>query len=285
MKKKLIDLSGKKIEPFYIDVIEIINDSTSNLEVPFFLVGATARDFILHHGFNIEIKRLTYDLDFAIRVSSWEDFHGLVNDLLEHEDITRTKTIHKLIYRDFLAIDIIPFGLIADASNKISWPPENEIVFNAIGFEEAYNNTISIILKKDPKLQINVIDLKCLTLLKLISYSDRSALGDFRDASDLAYLFDNYLYAGNEEILFDEYSDLLAEDDFDYNTAGSRILGRDISKIISPELKNIILEILDKEIESEVSNLVSHMIDSPDDGTQYEKKINQIKALKKGLLE
>lgn len=283
MKMKSIDLSGK-IEPFYIDVFEIIHKSASKLDIPFFLIGATARDFILHHGFNIEIKRITYDLDLAIRVSSWDDFNSLVNDLLEHKEFKRAGTIHKLIYSDSLPIDIIPFGPIADADSKISWPPENEFVFNTLGFEESYNNKISIILTKDPELQINVSDLKCLILLKLISYGYRSALGDFRDASDLAYLFDNYLYAGNEEILFDEYSDLLAEDDFDYNNAGSRIIGRDISKIISPETKSKLVEILDKEIESEISYLAKRMVDS-DEGAEYLKKLNQIKALKKGLLE
>jgi len=284
MKKKLINLS-EKVETFYIDVFELINKSTSKLYIPFFVVGATARDFILKYGFNIKQQRMTYDIDLAIRVPSWNEFDSLVNHLSEHKDIKKTNTIHRLIFKDSLPIDIVPFGLIADSENKISWPPENAFVFNTLGYEEAFNNAISIILKNEPKLQIKVIDLKCLTLLKLISYSDRSALGEFRDASDLAYLFDNYLYAGNEESLFNEYNDLLEEDGFDYNTAGSRILGRDISKIISSETKNNLLEILDKEIESEVSNLIAHMVDSLDDGTEYQKKLKQIEALKKGLLE
>ena len=38
------------------------------------LVGATARDLLLHHVYGLPVTRATYDVDFAILVDSWEQF-------------------------------------------------------------------------------------------------------------------------------------------------------------------------------------------------------------------
>ena len=40
----------------------------------YMLVGATARDLLLHHVYGLPVTRATYDVDFAILVDSWEQF-------------------------------------------------------------------------------------------------------------------------------------------------------------------------------------------------------------------
>jgi predicted nucleotidyltransferase len=46
------------------------------------LVGATARDPLLHHVWGYEITRATRDLDFAFMVESWARFHEVKQMLL-----------------------------------------------------------------------------------------------------------------------------------------------------------------------------------------------------------
>jgi len=280
---KLIDLSENN-NFIYTDIFHIINASTSKFKIPYMVVGATARDLVFIHGFNIKTERATYDLDFAIRVLDWDDFHKIKYDLLTSKEISETKITHRLIYKNEIPIDIIPFGQIADSENNISWPPENETVFNILGFEEAFENTIVIKLRNDPELKINVVDLKSLTLLKLISFFDRTGLNREKDAGDLAYIFDNYLEAGNSERISGDESHILDEEEINYYSAGARLLGMDISKIIKLETSNKLLELLNKEIEREVSDLAVFMV-SAGDKHVYEKRINQLNALRKGLQE
>jgi hypothetical protein len=49
MKSTLIDIS-KKIDKSYVDVIRELNKATDLLSIPFFIIGAMARDFIMDAG-------------------------------------------------------------------------------------------------------------------------------------------------------------------------------------------------------------------------------------------
>ncbi len=73
---KLLDLSGKIDEPT-VRLYEVLTAVTSSLGIPFFLVGATARDTILEHGFGIQGSRATKDVDIGVRVSGWDEFSKL----------------------------------------------------------------------------------------------------------------------------------------------------------------------------------------------------------------
>jgi len=39
--------------------------------MPYVVVGATARDLVLHYGHGAAIRRATQDVDFAIEVPDW----------------------------------------------------------------------------------------------------------------------------------------------------------------------------------------------------------------------
>lgn len=282
MKKKFIDISNK-IDVFYVEIFDVIIHSITTSNIPFFLVGATARDFILSYGFDIELKRATRDIDIAVNVEDWDDFNNLKADLLKNDNIESTKNIYRLLFKNIYPIDIVPFGNIANSSHKISWPPENEVEFNTLGFKDVSKKTIEVKIRGNPELIIDVVDLPSLALLKIISFSDRSLRGEFRDAEDLAYLFDNYIYADNQDRLFDEHFEIL--DGEDYEIAAVRLLGKDLSEIVEQKTKSSLIKILEKEIKSDVSQLITRMVSSLDDGTEYQKRMKQLKAVKRGLLE
>ncbi len=64
MNENLLDLS-EKIDGFTVEILDTIADVAESLKVPFFVVGAMARDIILTQGYGIETGRATQDIDFG----------------------------------------------------------------------------------------------------------------------------------------------------------------------------------------------------------------------------
>jgi len=76
MTDTLIDLSGK-IDEGRERTIRDVAGACSALAVPFFLVGAFARDLLLEMRHGFKAQRATNDVDFGIRVRGWEQFEAL----------------------------------------------------------------------------------------------------------------------------------------------------------------------------------------------------------------
>jgi hypothetical protein len=66
---KFIDLSNK-VEAFIVEALESILKIAEVLDIPFFVVGATARDVILVHAFGIKPTRATKDVDIGVQVGN-----------------------------------------------------------------------------------------------------------------------------------------------------------------------------------------------------------------------
>lgn len=286
MKKTYKDLSKNKIDELYIRVLEKVDKAASWLDIEYIVVGAVARDIVLQYIFKSNIRRATRDFDLGIKISSWEDYNQLIKELIRDKAIKTGKAPHKLFYKQYVPIDIIPFGDIADNDNKISWPPEHETIMNIQGFYEAYENTLTVKLSDNPLLEIKVADLTSLALLKLISFSDRKMIKPSKDAQDLADIFDNYIDAGNRERLYEEHSDILQLSEFNENIATARLLGRDISKIATKSTLGRIIDILDEEIGNDGLDFISSIIPSGiGNDSEIEMRVNQLKTLRQGLEE
>jgi len=155
MSKTILDLT-RKIDSLRLEAVSIISDEARSRNVSFFIIGATARDFILSHGFNIASPRATLDIDIGIRVPDWDQFMKLRKDLLISGKFTETKEIYRIKYLDSLMIDLIPFGSIAESRSSFKWPPDQEVEMSIVGFEEAHKHAITVKLRSDPLLEIKV---------------------------------------------------------------------------------------------------------------------------------
>jgi len=232
MKRTLLDIS-EKIDSFTVSIYDLLVSVAESQNIKFFIVGATARDIVLHHGFGIEVRRATKDIDLAVQVASWDEFQGLKKNLIKTGRFAETKMTQRLQYKGIIPVDIVPFGAITDADSSISWPPDYAIRMNVLGFEDAYSDALPVRLRAEPELDVLVISPTSLAALKLLSWKDRSP-ENTRDAIDLIFIIQNYLDIGNHKRLQDEHSDLV-DDDFDYVRAGARLLGRDIAMVLSGE--------------------------------------------------
>lgn len=66
-EKRLLNLSGK-IDQGTLQLLSLINQVTVEMGVEYLVVGATARDLVMHYGYGARIQRATQDLDFAIQI-------------------------------------------------------------------------------------------------------------------------------------------------------------------------------------------------------------------------
>jgi predicted nucleotidyltransferase len=245
MTENLLDLSGK-IDKVRLLAFEKVSKVADSLGVPFFIIGAAARDLILMNGHGIPTIRATLDVDFGVQVPSWDQYLRLKQGLVEMGEFTETEEVQRMMFQNSLRIDLMPFGPIADKTSKIKWPPNQEIVMSILGFEESFLHAQTVRLSSNPKLDIKIVTLAGLAAMKIISWKDRYPERD-RDASDLALIIRNYTDAGNVERIFDEAQDLVDSEDFDYVSVGARLLGRDIAVVLSTGTKAAVLEILNSE--------------------------------------
>jgi predicted nucleotidyltransferase len=241
----LLDLSGK-IDPLSLALFETLSEAAGSLGIPFFVVGATARDLIFELGYGLPSRRATNDKDFGVRVASWGEFEKLKELLLTNGLFKRTKQVQRLLFRDELLVDILPFGGIADAKGEIRWPTDEDVAMSVAGFEDAYRAAREVRVRAIPPLDILVASTAGLTILKLVSWAGRPE-GRSRDAVDLTRILENYNDAGNLDRLYEEHLDMVEVEGFDYIRAGARLLGRDVASIGNPETIGRIREILAKE--------------------------------------
>jgi predicted nucleotidyltransferase len=284
MTSILFNLSGK-IEKPIVDALYLLKRIADSFGIPFFVVGAFSRDLILKHGYGIEPRRKTGDIDLGVEVASWEQFKTLFESLIATGQFCLTPDEQRLRCGTIL-IDILPFGPITDKDKKISWPPEHEIIMNMVGFEEAYEYSITVRLSSDPELDIKLASLPGLAIMKLISWKEKYP-NRKRDAEDLLLIMNKYEEAGNSERLYEEELRLFQEEGFDTKLAGPRLLGRDMAKIPDPETFRITKGILDAETE-ELSQykLVTDMIrELGMSDTSFDETLAQLMKLRQGFVE
>ncbi len=274
------DISGK-VDPQFIDALLEVKNVADTLDIPFFVVGAIARDLILEHCHSIKSLRITQDIDLGVKIPDWEKFKSLSEDLLSTGKFSKTKDKHRIVYND-VYIDIVPFGPIADKDYRIKWPPENEIIMSTLGFEEAYKSAITVRLSKQPQLEIKIPSIPGLALMKLISWRDKYPERK-KDAEDLFFIMKKYEYCGIESRLYEKETPLLEEEGFDNCLAGIRLLGRDMAKMSNPVTLDKIKEILSNETADKSGyRLISDMISMHDD---FDGVLLMLGKLRQGVLE
>lgn len=91
-------------------VVRAMSDAAPR-DAEYFLMGASARDLLLHHAHGIEPSRLTVDVDFAFMVRDWEAFEALRASLAASGEFTAQPASHRFRHRKTgMPVDVVPFG-------------------------------------------------------------------------------------------------------------------------------------------------------------------------------
>lgn len=117
MMSTSLNVSGK-IDPGTVSIFGTVDAALKDLDLPYAIVGATARDLVLHYGHGAAIQRATHDVDFAIEVGDWAAFAAL-RERLCAQGFRLTEDQHRLIGPRDTVVDIVPFGGVEDAQAAI----------------------------------------------------------------------------------------------------------------------------------------------------------------------
>ncbi len=248
MTSTLLNIAGK-IDPQTVAIFETVNRVIAELGIPYVVVGATARDLVLHYGHGARIQRATHDVDFAIEVASWAAFDALKNRLCEQGFIT-TQQQHRLISPMKIAVDIIPFGHAEHEQTSIAWPPEGKVVMNTLGFQEACDTAEWVRIQDKPELDIPVATPVGLSLLKFIAWTDRTRDLRRKDATDIAYLLSTYDAIQEVFDALYEEGNIQIMESYDWNIthASAHLLGQHAKNISQANTRQEIIRLASGEL-------------------------------------
>jgi len=257
MSNTSLDL-WNKLPPDQVNIIRQVVLAAEREELGLFIVGAQARDLLLQYVYDLPVHRATNDIDFGIIVETWDQFTRLRDGLIANKSFQSHQTMsHRLIHESGLLVDLVPFGGLEEVTGQISWPPDFSIVMSTIGFREAYDHSIEVRIADD--LTVRVASLAGLALMKIVAWADRRFE---RDAQDLGLIMRHYLDAGNQDRIYSEQGDCtdLLDDEFDYDKASARILGRDIGRLLTDDSRPIVGRLVGRAFSDEADQHGIHSL-------------------------
>jgi predicted nucleotidyltransferase len=252
-------LPERPLDPALLAVLRAVSEAAGSAGIDYMLVGATARDVMLTHVFDLPSGRATYDIDFAVAVASWAQFERLKEVIASRPGFTSDEAaIQRLYYLDASTglrypLDLVPFGPIASAQGAIAWPPDMAVVMHVIGYDEVSAAAEEVTFA--PDLLVRVASLPGLAVMKLLAWSDRGAENP-KDAQDLLQLMHHYAAAGNTARLYDVEYALLEATDHDPDLAGACLLGKDVARLVQTETREFMMRLIDTRYETLASAMV-----------------------------
>ncbi|MFC0878746.1 nucleotidyl transferase AbiEii/AbiGii toxin family protein [Saccharicrinis sp. FJH2] len=237
--------------PYFKEVFDIIDEIMIKHAVPYYLIGVNALALeLLKDG--IKPGRGTKDIDFAIMISSFDEYED-ISTSLQKKDFNKVKapwTFYSDKYN--VAIDILPFGEVEERDTlKFN---ERYSDLHVLGFKE--------ILEDPEQVQIeekiaNIPPLPGMILLKLVAWSDRPEERG-NDLADILKIIEHYFDYNFDEIV-EHYNDTFSKDGFDHLLIAVEVLGRkskkylDKSNTLMERIKTVLENNLNTEIESDIA--------------------------------
>lgn len=245
---KTLAFSGKGVKPLFKSLNKVCQEQGTD----FLVVGAFARDLILHNIFDRPAGILTKDIDVGILLPNWSGFKQLTETLTNKHGFSRGRLPYLFISPDGLPTDLLPFGGVED-QRGISFSETDHLRMNMMGFAEAWQTRLTISL--DQEQEFNIPTPEGLILLKLIAWNDRTPnLVALKHITDISRIIDDYFEANADDLDQDpDFADLydLSGDTFNMKWYAAVAIGRIIQRMVSayPETRQTLLDIFDKALD------------------------------------
>jgi len=264
--------------PYFKEVFQIIDKVLREHNIPYYLIGASAMA-LEKLKLGSKLERATKDIDFAIMISSEDEYEEILNSLESH-NFVRTNDPWRIFHKEFdILIDLLPFGKIEE-NDSVNFK-NNNAELHVLGFAEVLDHAITVEIEEHIA---NIPSLHGMLILKLVSWSDRPEQR-YNDPYDIFKIIKSYFLMNYNEIVEYHY-DLLDENEFDELKISSRILGRNAAPILSKydKLKERILRVLNENIQDPINSKIAEKWAIEHDET-IEYAISLLKELKTGIME
>lgn len=245
-----------EVDPDRFVLLEAVAKAAEELGISWLLAGAGGRILLLENACGLPTGRATMDLDFGVMVNLWKEYMELKDLICKDKGFKADKSqAQRLRYGQNGVIDLVPFGPIAKPNDKVLWPPEEDVEFNVLGFEEASNTAITLLVNET--LEVPVATPQALLLLKFIAWEDRHNEHPGKDAEDIAYILSNGVEIVGEDALFEEYEEALEATGYDLELASARVLGGWMAETCKDRTLKHVLKFIDAQLnQGEDSSLV-----------------------------
>jgi predicted nucleotidyltransferase len=246
----MLDLAHRRELDWLAQLLADVRTAAPGIEP--IIVGALARDLLLHYGHGFRIERATADVDFALAVADWDQYSATREALIASGLFSPYRNAaHKLQHAKSGWVDLIPFGALERSDGTIAWPPAGDTVMTVIGYAEAAAVAMTVALPGDQAGR--VVSLPMLAVLKVLAWKDRHSFTQGKDAVDLRLLLGRYLEAGNIERLYDQFLHVIT-DTFDFEPTGAWLLGRDARAVLQQHSTRFdrVVDALDAVLASEL---------------------------------
>lgn len=263
--------------PYFKDVFEIIDKAMIQHQIPYYLIGVSAIALeLLKKG--IKPSRGTKDIDFAIMISTMEQYEQL-GDTLVQNGFNRVKapwTFYSDQYN--VAIDILPFGEIEEHDTVQFNKRYSDL--HVLGFKEVLEESEKVEIEE--KI-VNIPPLPGMIILKLVVWSDRPEERE-NDLADILRIIEHYFDHNFDEIV-EFYNDTFDDEEFDQLLISAEVLGRKARNILlkSEVLEKRILNVLDANINDEQESKIAKDWASKK-GWEIEYALKVLRAFQKGIL-
>ena len=247
------------------ETLQALYHCYNQLQLPLYVVGASARDIALRLLKVGNAPRRTLDLDVAVALQNWKQYEELSHILLQNHFI-KAQEKQRFYYlgvdgRNRFEVDIVPFGSIAE-KEQVAWPPEGSPVMSVRCFEEVMRHADNV--QVDDNYTFKIASLSGQFLIKLDTWQDRH-LRTKKDATDMVFILQNIYvaYALSHDAIPAEI-DIDAEH-FDVVVAGAEWIASELKNILSDEHKDYYAQLLESELsKNEDSPLLNDMLDVSD---------------------
>lgn len=265
--------------PYFKEVFDCIDNVMIKLNVPYYLIGATAVALnLLREG--IKPSRGTKDIDFAIMISSFKEFDSIVAELVKF-GFNKVQAPWTFYHPKFnTVIDLLPFGQIEE-NFTVNFNQRNTSL-HVLGLSEVLQKSETI---KIEEKSVQIPSLAGMVILKLISWSDRPEERE-NDLYDILKIIEHYFDLNFNEIVDSHFDTFPSDDTLDQLKISARVLGRKSSVFlnISEGINNRILKTINENIiDIEKSAIAKQWIRGKDWDLKYAVEI--LDELKKGLTE
>lgn len=229
--------------PHFKEVFDIIDAVLGKRGLPYYLIGANA----LAIKFLVEGKkppRGTADIDFAIMISTQNEYDSIVHELVER-GFRNVDEPYRFYYSDEnVVVDVLPFGTLEQKNTENFM--ERDTFLYAYGLQYVLEDSEPTTI--DNKM-VGIPPLPGMIVLKLVAYSDHWEWRQ-KDLTDILTVIEHYYELAEDEILETHYDTFLEAEEFDRLKIAARVLGRKAGKWlkVSEPLNARVLRLLDDNL-------------------------------------
>ena len=284
MSSYKINYEQLRQRPEISEMLSALERGFEKFGIDFYLVGAVARDVWMSGINKIAPRRATGDIDFAVLINDKGTYEELKNYLVQAEGFHPYKgNAFVLIWEDKTEVDLLPFGAIEDEDGKVTTSGLGLTNISLQGFTEVYEDGLPE-LDLEGKHQFKFCTLPGIVLLKMIAWDDRpeKRRDDIKDISDIL----NHFFNMYDNKIWDNHSDLFADENAKLEHIAARVMGREMKKIAirNEKLYSRIEGILETNtVDIANSKMAAIMIEYF--GNTMEDNVELLKQLKQGFTE